>query len=511
MLRNAAIDFLRHRFCRFHGISKSPRNEMIWSPCMNESRLKLRYAVLLALGMATSVSTRLYAHSVGAGNSAKPLNRTHLSPSKIKGPFKLVTIGELLYSHPMANSGDPAFQAVAKLVRNADLTIAEQEGPFLDLANFKGIPGNGGLIGDPGKALDEKAMGIGLVALANNHTTDWGYEGLAEMERLLDHAGIGHAGAGRNLTEARAAAIVSRPQGRIAMVSTSSTFRALANATDRFGEAPARPGISVLRLRRIDQVPPDQFAVLRTIAIDSTQFSHHPPNADATEINLRGSTFRESETRGVQWEMNPYDHEDLIAAVRQAKRDADFVIFTIHAHESPTGMDDDNPAAAEFLVRLFHDAVDAGADFIYGHGQHSLRGIEIYKGAPIFYGVGAYFLSGDLKQMSDTATEAFESPCKAVPPKPSPDREITANPGGVNPPVWYDGIVAVTQYDGPILKTIRLYPLDLGNTFDKTRRGIPHFADAEVGERILKKLQTLSARFGTKIEIERGVGIIRVN
>jgi hypothetical protein len=57
---------------------------------------------------------------------------THLEavpqPSKIKGPFKLAAIGELLYSHPMANCDDQEFQAVAKLVRTADLTIAEQEG-----------------------------------------------------------------------------------------------------------------------------------------------------------------------------------------------------------------------------------------------------------------------------------------------------------------------------------------------------------------------------------------------
>jgi poly-gamma-glutamate synthesis protein (capsule biosynthesis protein) len=295
------------------------------------------------------------------------------------------------------------------------------------------------------------------------------------------------------------------------MISTASTFRALANATDRFGEAPPRPGISVLRLRRIDSVSPEQFSALRSVAIDSTKFSHRPPSADATEVTLEDSTYVPGKIPGVQWQMNPYDHEDLMAAVRQAKRNADFVIFTIHAHESPTGIDDDNPEAADFLVRLFHDAVDSGADFIYGHGQHSLRGIEIYKGAPIFYGIGAYFLSGDIKQMSDTATEAYVSPGEPVPPRPVPGREVTANPGGINPPVWYDGIVAVTEYEGPKLKTIRLYPLDLGNTFDKARRGIPHFADSAVGDRILKKLQTVSAPLGTKIKIEAGVGIIRVN
>jgi poly-gamma-glutamate capsule biosynthesis protein CapA/YwtB (metallophosphatase superfamily) len=433
------------------------------------------------------------------------------SPSSIHGPFKLVTIGELLYSRPMSNSGDRDFQAVAKLVRDADVTIAEQEGVFLDLAKVKGAVGSGGLIGGPGKAKDEKAMGIDIVALANNHSSDWGYAGLAETQRLLDAALVTHAGAGRNLTEARKAAVLSTPRGRIAMVSTASTFKPLANATDAFGEAPARPGISVLRTRRVDLVTPEQYSALRSIAIDSTRFSHRPAGPEAGEIILNGSVFREAPAPGVVWEMNAYDHADLMRAIQQAKQSADFVIFTIHAHESPTGMDDDNPEPAAFLVQLFHDAVDAGADFVYGHGQHSLRGIEIYKGRPVFYGVGAYFLSGDLKQMGDAATEAYESPGVPPPPKPSPDRPVTANPGGVNPAVWYEGVVAISEYDGPTLKTIRLYPLDLGNTFDPARRGIPHFADASTAERVLKKLQAISAPFGTEIELEGRVGVIRMN
>jgi poly-gamma-glutamate synthesis protein (capsule biosynthesis protein) len=436
---------------------------------------------------------------------------TPLPPSKIKGSFKLAAIGELLYSRPMANSDDQDFQAVARLVRSADLAIADQEGVFPDLSHLDGEPGRGGLIGRPEKAQDEKAMGIDLVALANNHSNDWGYAGLAQTQRLLETAGVMHAGAGSNLTEARKAAILSTPQGRIAMVSTASTFSELSNATDRFGEAPARPGISVLRTRRIDLVPVEQFTALRAVAISSTRFSHRPPSPDATEITLDGSIYRQAAAPGVLWEMNAYDHADLIRAIEQAKQDADFVIFTIHAHESPTGMDDDNPEAAQFLVQLFHDAVDAGADFIYGHGQHSLRGIEIYKGRPIFYGVGAYFLSGDLKQMGDAATEAYESPGMPPPPAPSSDREVRANPGGINPSVWYDGIVALTEYDGPALKAIRLYPLDLGNTPDKVRRGIPHFAQPATAERILKKLQVISAPFATKIDIQGSVGVIRVS
>src|SRR3546814_3325682 len=88
--------------------------------------------------------------------------------------------------------------------------------------------------------------------------------------------------------------------------------------------------------------------------------------------------------------MDLYDHAGLLKSVRDAKQASDLTIFTIHAHESPTGMDDDTPAPPNFLKTLFPDVVDAGADVVVGGGPHSLRGIELYKGKPIFYGIGVF-------------------------------------------------------------------------------------------------------------------------
>ncbi len=41
-------------------------------------------------------------------------------------------------------------------------------------------------------------------------------------------------------------------------------------------------------------------------------------------------------------------------------------------------------------VSFAHALVDAGADIIYGHSAHVIRGIEIYKGKPIFYSTGNF-------------------------------------------------------------------------------------------------------------------------
>src|SRR3546814_1260990 len=79
-----------------------------------------------------------------------------------------------------------------------------------------------------------KAMGLDLVSVANNHSTDFGPDGLRQSMRLLDAAGIAHAGGGRDLKEARAPGIFASPHGKIALVSAASTFKEYARANDAF-------------------------------------------------------------------------------------------------------------------------------------------------------------------------------------------------------------------------------------------------------------------------------------
>jgi poly-gamma-glutamate capsule biosynthesis protein CapA/YwtB (metallophosphatase superfamily) len=81
-----------------------------------------------------------------------------------------------------------------------------------------------------------KSARIDAVSLANNHTLDFEYEAMFEMLRLLDAAGIQHAGAGVDLAHAATAA-TSRVNGltirMIAMTDNQAEWEA----------RPAHPGI----------------------------------------------------------------------------------------------------------------------------------------------------------------------------------------------------------------------------------------------------------------------------
>jgi poly-gamma-glutamate capsule biosynthesis protein CapA/YwtB (metallophosphatase superfamily) len=81
-----------------------------------------------------------------------------------------------------------------------------------------------------------KAGGVSCVSLANNHVLDFEVEGLLDTLRFLDGAGIGRAGAGRNLREAMAPCLVEAGGLRV-------SFTALTNNEPEWAAGEDRPGV----------------------------------------------------------------------------------------------------------------------------------------------------------------------------------------------------------------------------------------------------------------------------
>jgi poly-gamma-glutamate synthesis protein (capsule biosynthesis protein) len=423
-------------------------------------------------------------------------------PASVKGRFTIISVGDLLYTAPQNGNGDPDMQKVLEIVRSGDVAIANQEGMAFDLKTFTGSAfGPGQVYGEPGLARDYRAMGIDMVSTANNHGMDWGGEGQLASMKLLDDAGIAHAGGGRNLQEARGAGVFATPKGKVALVATASTFKPNALAQDPFQRAPARAGNSLLRTRTINLVTREDMDKLIDIATSLASPLKPAPAAGAGQIEFGDAIYRIAAKRGVQYDMNLFDEAGLLKSVRDAKRAADLVVFTIHAHETPTGVDDDTPEPPGFLIDLFHNTIDAGADVVMGGGPHSLRGIEIYKGKPIFYGLAIFMFKPNILISQETATQ------NAYPPMPYPE---APDPRPTSPPIWYNSVMAATTFEGGKLREVRLYPIDLLNTATK-RRGVPHLAEGDKAREILETLQKDSAMFGTRIAIEGSVGVIRLH
>jgi len=88
-----------------------------------------------------------------------------------------------------------------------------------------------------------------MVARANNHANDYGVEGARLTTKYVAEAGLVQAGVGDSLREAREARFLDTDKGRVALISTASTFPDPSRAGVSWGDTKARPGLNPLRFR----------------------------------------------------------------------------------------------------------------------------------------------------------------------------------------------------------------------------------------------------------------------
>ena len=94
------------------------------------------------------------------------------------------------------------------LLHHADLVIVNLECAITARTrHWPGLPKAFCFAAPPDAAETLRGAGVGLVSLANNHTLDFGVEGLADTLAALDAQAVLHTGAGANLGQATRAAI----------------------------------------------------------------------------------------------------------------------------------------------------------------------------------------------------------------------------------------------------------------------------------------------------------------
>ena len=445
-----------------------------------------------------------------AGRQSAFSDNQHLLEMHVPDGFTVTSVGDLIMPRPLSMRKDPGFSSLVSILRSSDVTFGNFEGTALDLRTFKGFPqaesGGSWLLATPSVARDLKEMGFGLVSRANNHATDWGTEGMLETDRLLDDAGIVHAGTGAHRAAARAVRYLDTTGGRIGLVAAASSFTPLSRAMPPLGEAPGRPGINPLRTKRYILVTPEQMQVLRGIRDAQPKGSLPPPiePEKPTDLELFEVHYRVSDHSGSEYEMDPVDLQEILKSIRQGKENSDLLIASIHAHEPGNWSNE----PADFLRVLAHAAIDHGADIFIGHGPHRLRGIEIYKGKPIFYSLGNFFFQLNLEEpiVADMWERFKTDPAAAT----DAEFEERRRQRMFKEDEYYQSVIAVSRFEKERVSEIRLYPVYLGASRDSDR-GIPHAASPETARTILERLQRLSQVYGTAMEIRDHIGIIRVS
>jgi poly-gamma-glutamate synthesis protein (capsule biosynthesis protein) len=348
-----------------------------------------------------------------------------------------------------------------------------------------------------------------MVNMANNHTGDYGVEGMRLTRRHAEAAGLVTAGAGEDLHEAREARFLETPAGRVALIGTSSSGSVQSQAGPPRGGVKGRPGMSMLRIVQPPRtVERTQLETLRATLRDIGQ----PVSGPGEPLDYFGTTLMPGDvTSGAGGgggnppnEPHPEDLREITDAVRSAAALADYVIVTIHAHNQ-----------GAYLRTFARAVVDAGADVFVGHGPHYLTGIEIYRGKPIFYSLGDFLFQNEtlLRLPYDNyATYDFGDDMSAWVADFNNARyrgETTGFP--TNREIW-ESVVALPTFEGDRLVALELHPITLGFGLPAHVRGRPMLADRELGRKIIGDLIERSAEYGTRIEWQedRGIGVVGI-
>jgi poly-gamma-glutamate capsule biosynthesis protein CapA/YwtB (metallophosphatase superfamily) len=193
--------------------------------------------------------------------------------------------------------------------------------------------------------------GIGAVGLANN--VNYGEAAITASIAALDRLGIPHTGAGANRTEASRPAIVTRGGVRFGFLQRSSVYwptnhEAADNAT----------GIAVIRAHTAYQVPMHKI---------------RPEIPPMNRPGLPPVILTWADPAYLRW------LRDDIATLRQQ---IDIVVVSCH-----WGL---GKEVLTYMTEIARAAIDAGADVLIGHGPHHFLPVEVYRGKPIFYGLGSF-------------------------------------------------------------------------------------------------------------------------
>jgi poly-gamma-glutamate synthesis protein (capsule biosynthesis protein) len=356
---------------------------------------------------------------------------------------------------------------------------------------------------------DLAAMGFNLVAWANNHTLDYSYGGLAATRRTLERAGLVAAGVGDTLAEAAAPRYLECPAGRVALIACTATCHATDIAGQQRPDQAGRPGVNPLRHTTTYALPAPELTALAAMAEscginDAHKLRMKAGFADPAPpgvVLFGGHRFRAGPA-GTETRANAADLARLTTTVREAARQADFVLASVHAHES-RGADKAVPAA--FVEEACRALIEAGAHAVIGHGPHVLRGIEIVAGRPIFYSLGNFIFQNEtVENLPSDFYEKFgmgltESAADGI------DRRSANNTRGfvADPWAWQAVLPRFVIEDGR-LAACTLHAIELGGA-TRPRRGTPRLTDDPA---IFAHLAGLCAPYGTRLEEADGVGRI---
>lgn len=255
--------------------------------------------------------------------------------------IRVMAVGDLVLDEP---DPDFYFGPSADVLRSADVAIGQIEVPHTTSTESAAVD----VPAPPAEPEHIAAIaraGLNIGTIAGNHAYDCGTQGIADTIQLCREAGIVPAGTGLNREEAERPALVVVDGRRIAVVSINCVGPRESWATSKKAGSAF---VNVITHYELDSANPGG-----------------PP-----------SIYSFCEKKSLR---------RFTELVKRTRSESDIVIVALHK-----GLGHIRAEIADYETEIARAAVDAGAQAVISHHAHIMRGIEIYRGVPIFHGLGNF-------------------------------------------------------------------------------------------------------------------------
>ena len=423
-----------------------------------------------------------------------------------------IAAGDSFMTRRLPEGGYEGFAELQECISKHDVKFLNLESTF---HNYEGYPAveSGGTwaMSDPRTLDDMKQFGFNIFTTANNHSGDYGEGGVLATIRHLKARDMVFSGTGKDLGDAAKPCYLETRNARIAMISCSATFGTSFRAGAQTANMIGRPGLNPLRYSQIYHLDAERFAMAEEVAHASgvnaweeklVRNGYYMPPKEGT-LSIGPKKFVRDDHCWVESFPNEQDMQRIEAEIVEAKRQADVVLVSVHNH----GLDGaENTEVPRFLEIFAHRCIDAGANVIIGHGPHELQGIEKYKDGLIFYSVGNFIFQTETVEFQPWDAYANRNmPLDTKVGAYMDDRSGNGTKGYcVQWPIWNAVMPSWTMEDGKITE-VKLYPIELGMDKPRSQKGVPVMNHSN---ETLEYLQEISICYGTKIDIQDGVGTV---
>ena len=346
---------------------------------------------------------------------------------------------------------------------------------------------------------------------ANNHCMDYSYAGMLSTVDFLDERGHAHAGTGRSLHDAEKPAVIQLKDGKTAAVFAVDASMETPSMAGKASKVFApRPGVNFLRHETIYTVSESDLQDLKRIA-KHTAINAERDGEIATGYILPdpegffvfGNTTFTINQNVPRSKCNAKDLCRLTENVRKAKEENDLVFILVHCHSEEGTSPVDPPA---YLKEFCRAAIEAGAGAVFGGGCHELRGMELYRGKPIFYSLGDFIYQGmRVEYLPPDFMEKYGVDVNASAKEGLDVRSKGGKIGLQTDEKNFLTVLPKLTFEGDEMVDLTMMPVKLGfGTGDEKLEGLPYLATGAEGEKIFRKYQKLSADFGTELVFENG-------